>query len=201
MRYGVVRRRRHSTSLLPLGISVCGLIIRKWKAMQRVLIHPDSDAVKLRQRLVEYGMSIDRYKSLLAQQSGVCAICQTAADAFVVDHDHDSGLVRGLLCHRCNTGLGNFRDSIDTLSRAVSYLKNPRPCDGDIVAARSTRRLLYRLTIHDIDGPGVEISSLPKRHTGRAVSQAVSFGWANLNGTRLRITSAGRKALELARHA
>jgi hypothetical protein len=42
----------------------------------------------------------------------------------VVDHDHNTGAVRGLLCHSCNTGLGHLGDSVETLARALDYLQN-----------------------------------------------------------------------------
>lgn len=80
-----------------------------------------------------YNITIDEYEILLASQQNKCAICGTndpkspskkSRDYFFVDHDHSSGKVRGLLCFHCNTGLGQFRDSLDTLKLAVNYLEN-----------------------------------------------------------------------------
>ncbi|MBE7189396.1 endonuclease VII domain-containing protein, partial [Jatrophihabitans endophyticus] len=54
-------------------------------------------------------------------QNGVCAICLEAPAAHV-DHDHETGRVRGLLCFNCNGALGQFRDRPDLMSRAAIYL-------------------------------------------------------------------------------
>lgn len=80
-----------------------------------------------------YGMSLDDYDILLGQQGGVCAICENpetqrsnkngAIDSLRVDHDHDTGKVRGLLCSKCNFGIGQFQDNIDLLKRAIVYLR------------------------------------------------------------------------------
>lgn len=69
-----------------------------------------------------YGLKREAYESLLIEQGGVCAICRLVAD-LVVDHDHASGDVRGLLCHPCNIGIGKFRDSRDCLLSAAEYLR------------------------------------------------------------------------------
>jgi hypothetical protein len=75
-----------------------------------------------------YGMTLEDYDSMLVQQEHKCKICKTP-DAggkhkkFYVDHCHKTGKVRGLLCTGCNLALGGFRDNIDTLSRAILYLK------------------------------------------------------------------------------
>lgn len=63
---------------------------------------------------------------MLATQGGRCAICRElpGRKALHVDHDHASGRVRGLLCFRCNAGLGNFRDDPGTLKAALSYLSS-----------------------------------------------------------------------------
>jgi hypothetical protein len=64
--------------------------------------------------------STDR-KLLLGLQGHLCAICGTDGQ-LVIDHDHDTGLVRGGLCHTCNAGLGMFRDSQSFLMAAMGYL-------------------------------------------------------------------------------
>lgn len=54
-----------------------------------------------------YGISPEDKESLLLKQGGKCALCQKTK-RLVVDHNHDTGAIRGLLCHGCNTGLGHF---------------------------------------------------------------------------------------------
>jgi hypothetical protein len=73
-----------------------------------------------------YGVTPQQYRKMLSDQEGVCAICfQTnpGGDRLAVDHDHATGEVRGLLCHNCNIGLGNFHDDHQALQRAVEYLR------------------------------------------------------------------------------
>lgn len=76
-----------------------------------------------------YGLEAGQYDQLYAIQNGVCAICNRATGAskkLAVDHDHDTGEVRGLLCKLCNRDiLGHLRDSIEALERAIAYLKDP----------------------------------------------------------------------------
>ncbi len=59
-----------------------------------------------------YGITVEQYDAMLRQQNGLCAICGRAPKRFrlAVDHDHETGEIRGLLCTRCNLGLGWFRD-------------------------------------------------------------------------------------------
>lgn len=73
------------------------------------------------QRAHKYGISETQYRALLTHQQGLCAICHKDRD-LVVDHNHDTGKVRGLLCHRCNTGLGHFEDSVEFIRAAEGYL-------------------------------------------------------------------------------
>lgn len=56
---------------------------------------------------------------------GTCCICQ-AEHRLVIDHDHATGKTRGMICGRCNSGLGHFKDNIDSLRQAVAYLKAQR---------------------------------------------------------------------------
>jgi len=74
-----------------------------------------------------YGKDLAWYDQLLEKQQGRCAICGTSDPKskngfFVVDHNHASGRVRGLLCHRCNTGIGFLGDSFSDIARALEYL-------------------------------------------------------------------------------
>jgi NADH:ubiquinone oxidoreductase 49 kD subunit 7 len=77
-----------------------------------------------------YGITLEWYRERLAQQNNVCAICKQPETAVIrgkvismpVDHDHKTGSPRGLLCTKCNRGLGLFSDSVDNLQEAVNYL-------------------------------------------------------------------------------
>lgn len=60
---------------------------------------------------------------MAAEYGGMCAICRERP-AEHVDHDHETGEVRGVLCFTCNVGLGNFRDRPDLLDKAVHYLED-----------------------------------------------------------------------------
>lgn len=76
----------------------------------------------------KYGITIDEFDALLAEQGGKCAICGAASPGarvkhFNVDHCHETGRVRGLLCFRCNGGLGSLGDTVEALERAIAYLK------------------------------------------------------------------------------
>lgn len=74
-----------------------------------------------KRRLRKYGLSDEQYQTMLDNQDGKCAICGDVPTA--VDHDHSTGLVRGLLCHSCNAGLGHFRDSPSLLEKAARYIE------------------------------------------------------------------------------
>ena len=79
-------------------------------------------------KLKKYGLSLEELALLLKDQGGCCAICGESESELprdlVVDHCHTTQRVRGLLCHKCNVALGGFRDDIDILASATSYLLN-----------------------------------------------------------------------------
>lgn len=79
----------------------------------------------------KYKISSEEYDDLLNQQAGVCAICGEPETSKMsngeikplgVDHDHDTNIIRGLLCTKCNIGLGHFNDSPELLLAAINYL-------------------------------------------------------------------------------
>lgn len=78
--------------------------------------------------LKRYGLTPGQFDARLVEQGGRCKICGTtevpARGSFCVDHDHATGVVRGLLCAECNKGLGQFKDSPELLRAAIDYLTN-----------------------------------------------------------------------------
>jgi hypothetical protein len=74
----------------------------------------------------KYKISWEAYQEMLEAQGHVCAICEqvpTNKLGFHIDHDHNTGVVRGLLCHGCNTGIGALQEDPKLLQRAAEYLE------------------------------------------------------------------------------
>lgn len=76
--------------------------------------------------LYKYGMSLREFFTMLRAQGGICAICRGHMKKVCVDHCHALGHVRGLLCGKCNTGLGAFDDDPEFLARAAKYVEYNR---------------------------------------------------------------------------
>lgn len=72
-----------------------------------------------------YGITLERWDEMVLAQEGRCAICELPAE-LVVDHCHDSGAVRALLCSTCNSGLGHFKDDPVRMRAAASYIDQHR---------------------------------------------------------------------------
>jgi DNA-directed RNA polymerase subunit RPC12/RpoP len=72
----------------------------------------------------KYDMTEDDYLEMFEKQNGKCAICgkEVVDERLFVDHNHDTGEVRGLLCRNCNAGIGFLKDDIDLLRSAIKYL-------------------------------------------------------------------------------
>lgn len=73
----------------------------------------------------KYGLTLEQYDSLIAKG---CAVCLTHRE-LCVDHDHETGVVRGVLCRKCNTAIGLMQDSPDNLFRAFEYLEKAKKCE------------------------------------------------------------------------
>lgn len=102
----------------------------------------------MKARLAKYGLNIARYRHLYASQGGRCAICEVDISLGIepdqaplkthIDHCHTYGIVRGLLCPNCNTGLGHFMDNPKWLRKAAEYVEGHAPntsIGSDLVAA------------------------------------------------------------------
>jgi len=105
---------------------------RKWREAHPQGVY-ESRIQKRASRLKKYGLTAEQYTVLNTDQNGACAICGLPETArcnngnigpLSIDHCHSTGKVRGLLCSSCNTGLGRFKDDLDLLASAASYLIN-----------------------------------------------------------------------------
>ena len=89
------------------------------------------EAAYARKLKAQYNLTVEAYQERLAAQGGVCLICQRPPEDEVfnnkrlcVDHDHETGKVRGLLCNSCNAAIGRMRDDPERLRRAIAYLSD-----------------------------------------------------------------------------
>lgn len=88
------------------------------------------DARRNQLLLKNFGITLERYNEMLSEQNGVCAIClrperfalNENPHSLAVDHCHVTGKIRGLLCKCCNQALGQLRDNVENLKRAIQYL-------------------------------------------------------------------------------
>lgn len=76
----------------------------------------------------KYGLRYEELEKMLANQGGVCGICETPLTfhpkaTACVDHCHSSGEVRGILCRKCNAAIGALGDTASSIKKAISYLE------------------------------------------------------------------------------
>jgi hypothetical protein len=76
----------------------------------------------------KFNLSEEQYKLMFDNQDGKCAICGKHQNEFkqalAVDHSHVTGKIRGLLCFKCNRGLGCFNDNVNDIEKAITYLNS-----------------------------------------------------------------------------
>jgi hypothetical protein len=93
--------------------------------------NPEAAKAKIRAHYFRrvYGMTLDEYADMCVKQGGKCSICQKVPEHKVksravlhVDHDHETGKVRGLLCTWCNMALGQLGDTAESVQRVLDYL-------------------------------------------------------------------------------
>ncbi len=83
------------------------------------------DTKKRRLKVIEsYGLTEKQYETLRQIKPGCCHICEKPFGAREnIDHCHETGKVRGLLCFRCNTAIGSFDDNVKVMKRAIEYVE------------------------------------------------------------------------------
>lgn len=102
----------------------------KAKSVAKAL-EKDPHLVRRRNLKADFNLELEQYDRMNAEQGGVCLICKQPETTMQrgkviplsVDHCHNSGKIRGLLCRSCNTGLGAFNDDIDRINKAIKYLE------------------------------------------------------------------------------
>lgn len=114
----------------------------KWRQQHRDLVSDRQQDYRQRQLAADpdwerraayrkrYGLTLDQYDAMLDAQAHACAICfggPRGRNRFHVDHDHQTGAVRALLCWRCNAVLGNVEENAELLSRMIGYLHAHAP--------------------------------------------------------------------------
>jgi len=113
-----------------------------------------------------FGLTPEDYATLLARQGGVCAICvqRPVSKRLAVDHDHNTGEIRGLLCGRDNHELlGAAHDSLQHLLSAVNYMVNP-PASGRWISPEKVRSFdtVARAGTDPIDGHSLVLLAIPR---------------------------------------
>lgn len=104
------------------------------RCRDRKINNPEGSRASLRKANLKanYGLSVERYEAMLRQQGGVCAICgkgetrlnrRGEPKSLCVDHNHATGAVRALLCHKCNNALGCLGESVALFRVAIAYLE------------------------------------------------------------------------------
>lgn len=90
----------------------------------------------------KFGITLEEYDAMLASQHGLCALCGTDKpngrwNTFHVDHCHETGVIRGLLCYQCNAALGRLGDNEEGIRRALKYVTRK----GEIAKRRTWKHI------------------------------------------------------------
>lgn len=117
---------------------LCSACYQRWK-VQNLSGYKEKVYARTRVYLREHGAAYKaKYKAsnaeererLLDKFERKCGICRSTARKLVLDHDHKTGVIRGVLCMRCNSALGMFEDNVTWLKAAINYLGDCTPSPG-----------------------------------------------------------------------
>ena len=98
-----------------------------YRAREREYYAQNKDKIRARFLKSTYGITMLQYDALLASQNYCCACCGAGEPRgtgnFNVDHDHETGQIRGIVCQNCNAGIGQLGDTLDGVKKAIAYLE------------------------------------------------------------------------------
>jgi len=138
--------------------------VKAWQQANPERVRETRRAARPRRRAIDrdarlrrvFGLSSDDYTAMLADQGGGCALCGRTPPpgrSLHVDHNHETGVVRGLLCFRCNAGIGQFREDKLRLADAIVYLTRGRKA---LEPDRAERELFVELVCELLGAHGAD---------------------------------------------
>lgn len=106
--------------------------VRKYQQLNPEIIAKNSRKQSLKSN---YGITLEMYDELVIKQSGICAVCSTdkfegPGKRLMVDHNHSTKQIRGLVCCHCNFLIGHSRENPDVLMKAAAYLNKHQKNGG-----------------------------------------------------------------------
>ncbi len=124
--------KRGHIALRPVGSGHCSVChqeqrirhrkTRKFKETSKNYYEANKPDISARQKFNKYKIVKSEFEQLIIKQNNCCAICEVTFETPHIDHCHNSGKIRGLLCLNCNNGLGRFKDNVRLLQKAIEYL-------------------------------------------------------------------------------
>lgn len=96
------------------------------KSIAAKIRYNDSNARKLASRRrhlrISYDISVEEYEQMCLNQNNMCSICSSVGE-LVIDHNHATGVIRGLLCRQCNVSIGLLKENVNMIRNAADYLE------------------------------------------------------------------------------
>jgi protein-arginine kinase activator protein McsA len=89
--------------------------------------HQNPYKYKSKSKQAKYGITQEEFDKMKESVNNACEICKSQNVTLCLDHDHNTNKIRGIICHKCNLGLGNLRDSYEIVKSAADYLNKNEP--------------------------------------------------------------------------
>lgn len=92
---------------------------KRWASKNPEWVKENSRRQSLRRK---YGITLEEFYNKVESQGGCCLICGVYGKKLMVDHDHKTGRIRGIICHNCNMVIGHGKESVEILQKVIKYL-------------------------------------------------------------------------------